>query len=425
MPSGLPDYTQVEPCRCTEEQWERGRSAYLERFSNLGPLTRLSFETIIPQGRRSDGPNQERFRRALDASQAFARDPQGWLVLLGPSGSGKTHLAAAITNQRIAEGQPALFIIVSEFLDHLRSTFSPQSEVSFDELAAQVRGAPLLVLDDLGQHTTSPWAREKLFQIINHRFNLRLPTVVTTRVPLEETEEGMRTRLTDPDLSQVHLVEEGPSPGEDQIGGLELELLKGMTFDRFKPRPDLEHDQRESLNYALSLARDFAGKPEGWLVLLGTNGCGKTHLAAAIANHETGRGRPALFMGVPDLLDHLRAAFNPQGGTTHDRLFEQVRRAPLLILDDFGQHHSTPWAEAKLYQIIDYRYSARLPTVITSCQALDEFDGRISSRMGDPSLSTVWFITAPDYRWDRGEKRAAPPGPGPRRGRPPAVDRQG
>ncbi len=156
LPSGLPDYTQVVPCRCSREQWERGRSAYLERFSNLGPLTRLSFKTIITQGRRSDSPNQERFRRALEASQAFARDPLGWLVLLGPSGSGKTHLAAAITNQRIADRQPALFIIVSEFLDHLRSTFSPQSEVSFDELSAQVRGAPLLVLDDLGLHTTSP-----------------------------------------------------------------------------------------------------------------------------------------------------------------------------------------------------------------------------------------------------------------------------
>jgi DNA replication protein DnaC len=406
------------PCRCTREQWEKGRFAYLERYSNLGPLTRLTFETIIPQGRRGDAPNQERFRRAFETARSFAQTPQGWLVLLGPSGSGKTHLAAAIANLRIGQGHPALFIIVSDLLDHLRATFNPQSELSYDELFTQVRNAPLLVLDDLGQHSTTPWAQEKLFQIINHRFNLRLPTVVTSRVPLEEMEGGLSTRLGDPDLSQVYLVEERhPSPGEE-MGGLELPLLKGMTFDRFEARPDLEREQRQSLNQALRLARNFAQTPESWLVLLGTNGCGKTHLAAAIANQCLAQGKPVLFVGVPDLLDHLRATFNPQSQVTHDRLFEQVRKAPLLILDDLGQHHSTPWAEAKLYQIIDYRYSARLPTVITSCQTLEEFDDRISSRMGDHSLSTVWVITAPDYRWDRKEGKATPPEPRPRRGRP-------
>ena len=102
-------------------------------------------------------------------------------------------------------------------------------------------------------------------------------------------------------------------------------------------------------------------------MLSGTYGCGKTHLAAAIANHQLTAGRPTpMFVVVPDLLDHLRATFSPTSATTLDRLFEQVKSAPLLVLDDLGTESATPWAREKLFQLLNYRYAARLPTVITT-----------------------------------------------------------
>ena len=90
---------------------------------------------------------------------------------------------------------------------------------------------------------------------------------------------------------------------------------------------------------------------------------------------------------------------------SYDELFEGARKAPLLILDDFGEQSSTPWAQEKLYQIINYRYNARLPTVITipgTEEGLEErIEIRICSRMVDPQISLIWEITAPDYRGDR------------------------
>ena len=73
----------------------------------------------------------------------------------------------------------------------------------------------------------------------------------------------------------------------------------------------------------------------------------------------------------------------------------------MLILDDFGEQSATPWAQEKMYQLINYRYNARLATVITTCVSLEEIEVRISSRMVDPSLSLVFYIMAPDYRGDR------------------------
>ncbi|NIV30802.1 MAG: ATP-binding protein, partial [Anaerolineae bacterium] len=62
-----------------------------------------------------------------------------------------------------------------------------------------------VILDDLGVHSATSWAQEKLFQLLNHRYNHRLPTVFTTSVPLEEMDDRLRTRLGDPSLSQVFL----------------------------------------------------------------------------------------------------------------------------------------------------------------------------------------------------------------------------
>jgi len=172
-----------------------------------------------------------------------------------------------------------------------------------------------------------------------------------------------------------------------------------MTFDNFDhKRLELPAEQRQNLRQAFNLAVEFARSPEGWLIYQGVNGCGKTHLAAAIANYRLAQGKPVLFVVVPDLLDHLRSTFSPDSKISYDEFSEKLKETPLLILDDFGEQSATPWAQEKLYQLINYRYNARLPMVVTTCLSLDEIETRISSRMVDPRISLVFNITAPDYR---------------------------
>jgi DNA replication protein DnaC len=139
-------------------------------------------------------------------------------------------------------------------------------------------------------------------------------------------------------------------------------------------------------------------QPDGWLVLTGEYGCGKTHLAAAIANERTSTGQPALFVVVPDLLDHLRATFSPTSNVRFDKRFEEVRTTPLLVLDDLGTESASPWAQEKLFQVLNHRYNARLPTVVTMAQPIDEVDPRLRTRMLDMGLCTVFAIIAPSYR---------------------------
>jgi DNA replication protein DnaC len=410
LPNGKPDYGQVVACRCTQQEIGKERQSRLQRYSNLGLLTRFTFDQLTPQGRSGSPSNQEQFQHAYAAAKTFAAEPKGWLILGGPSGSGKTHLAAAIVNERLDQGQPAFYITTPDLLDHLRSAYNPGDEMPYDEFFSQVRNAPLLVLDDLGVQSSTPWAREKLDQLLTYRFNRELPTVVVTIIPVEDLDDRLRTRLTDSRLCQLYEVETKQTSAVDHTGGLGLELLKKMTFEKFDyKRVNLPPEQRENLEQVFRIALSFAQSPEGWLVLQGANGCGKTHLAAAIANYQLQAGKPALFIVVPEFLDHLRSTFSPDSRVSYDQLFESAKNAPLLVLDDFGEQSATPWAQEKLYQVINYRYNAQLPTVITTIYALEEIENRISSRLMDPRLSLVFNITAPDYRGDKraGQRRTA------------------
>ena len=399
VPVGHQEFGRVVTCQCQQQRIDDERHTRLLRYSNLEYLARFTFETLTPRGRSGDQESQDLFEEAHRAALEYAENPSGWLVFSGPNGSGKTHLAAAIGNRRIDGGHVVFYSHVSDLLDHLRATFSPASETAYSDLFEQVKNIPLLILDGLGSHSTSPWAEEKLQQVINHRYDVGLPTIITVTGPLEDLEQFILSRLRTEGLSRIMELQSPVPDRTRRLGRIETQMLQRMTFESFDVRGNNPTaGQRASLEGAHQAAKNFAADPDGWLTLLGNTGVGKTHLAVAIAVEQMKRGNPAFFVLVSDLLDHLRFTFSPESTVTYDHVFEEVKNTPLLILDDLGRQHNTPWAVEKLYQIIVHRYNSRAPTVITAVSDLAETRDPIASRIKDPSLSQLIIIEVPDYR---------------------------
>jgi DNA replication protein DnaC len=401
VPLDHPDFGKAFPCVCQHEAIEARKKAHLYAISNLAVLADKTFDTFLSE--RSDLREGQltSLQNAYDLAREYAIEPQGWLVFEGGFGSGKTHLAAAIANYRLSQGEDVLFITAPDLLDHLRSTYGPSSEVNYDDLFDRVRNVSLLVLDDLGAESSTAWALEKLYQLINHRYTHRLCTIFTTNKALDDIDPRVRSRLKDWSLSNNVIVDvpdfrRGDTNTEKSI--LFNPSLYSKVFETFDLRQHrLPSKEARNLRNAYETSLAYAKSPRGWLFFTGVHGCGKTHLAAAIANSREKLGERVIFMTSPDLFDYLRAAFNADTAVPLDRRFNDIQTAQLLVIDQLDTSSMSTWALEKLRQITNHRYESRLPTVFTTTQELEDLDPMLKSRLMDREFCNVFAILAPDY----------------------------
>jgi DNA replication protein DnaC len=438
LPVGHPDFGKLQVCTCRKKQLEQFAYEKLFSLSQLDELSHLTFENFNPRGKKGKKDYSisisDSIEDAYETAKKYAQSLQGWLLIQGKFGSGKTHLAAAIANYIVEMRIPVLFATAPDLLDLLRFTYN-DPETSFEERFRDFRSVKLLILDDFGTENATGWAREKLFQILNYRYINKLPLVITTNLDLDEIDARIRSRLQDEKivehvriLAPDHRLKEG----ETSTPALSmLDSLKDKTFRNFDNREGeigqkarvtttieyegsygnkekktiikettISSDDVKTLQRAFNAAASFAEKPEGWLVFLGQSGCGKTHLAAAIGNYRVLSGAQAILVDVTDLLDFLRATFSDSMVTYQQRMHE-VRTSPLLMLDGLGALQLSSWSEEKLYQILNYRYYNKLPTVITSPLSLEEIEKDYSAlfvRMADKRLCSIYAIQMPMYR---------------------------
>jgi DNA replication protein DnaC len=123
------------------------------------------------------------------------RTEQG-LLFLGEPGTGKTHLAVGIARELVREkGTKVLFYEQRQLLKDLQATFDGSAGRSEGDVLGPVFDAEVLVLDDLGAGRTTPWARDVMHDLIAHRYNEKLPLIMTSN---RETGEGTEDGPADP-----------------------------------------------------------------------------------------------------------------------------------------------------------------------------------------------------------------------------------
>ena len=100
----------------------------------------------------------------------------------------------------------------------------------------------------------------------------------------------------------------------------------------------------------------------------------------------------------PICLDYLRVRLSIHVlMRDFDKRFHEIANVPFLVLDDLRMASATPWAKEKLFQIIDYRYLSRMPTVITSSETVEETDKRLATRLLDRRLCKIFALEARSY----------------------------
>lgn len=102
------------------------------------------------------------------------------LILVGNNGVGKTYLACSIANKLIENGIPVIYGTLINLLAELRNSYDTDNNISEMEIIKLYENVDLLIIDDLGKEKPSEWGLEKLFTIINSRYEKNLPVIITT-----------------------------------------------------------------------------------------------------------------------------------------------------------------------------------------------------------------------------------------------------
>jgi DNA replication protein DnaC len=398
LPIDHPNFGQL--FRCPNEPSDPARVKQLRKIGNLEVFIDKTFANFYVNSPSLTSREAQSLQAALTIAINYAKQPQGWLLIEGAYGCGKTHLAAAIGNERLQYGDAPLLVTTPDLLDYLRNTYGPSSEVGYDETFDRLRNSPLLILDDLGVENPSAWAQEKLFQLLNHRYTHNLSTVITTNTDIESLDPRIRSRLLDRNIIQrIRIIAPDHRRQLEDENNILLQTSQynNMRFDNFDISTNTTSSEHTNLEKALKAARNYAEDQQGWFLMRGDYGTGKTHLAAAIANYWEELGLDVLFITVPDLLDYLRQSFSPSSTTTFDRRFNEIRNAHNLILDDLGTESATGWAKEKLFQILNHRYTTPLSTVITTSLPFNKIEPRILSRLLDQRRCKAFEITVRSY----------------------------
>ena len=171
---------------------------------------------------------------------------------------------------------------------------------------------------------------------------------------------------------------------------------RGAQFADFHAEPD---------SAAKHIAQQYALKwpPEApFLTLTSPNkGNGKTLLAVCIQEAVYRRHRiNSRFWRVTDLLDRYRATFGDarEKDEQFAKIDQEMRRVPLLVLDDLGAEKDTDWTRERLFSLIDYRYAELMPTVITTNVDPRQLDERVASRLTDKHTGRIVVLAGPDRR---------------------------
>ena len=131
------------------------------------------------------------------------------------------------------------------------------------------------------------------------------------------------------------------------------------------------------------------------LVLIGSAGTGKTHLACAIIREAGGKYRTA-----PDIVEEMRRAKSFTANDTEADIIDYYAHVSLLVIDEIGRGIASTDEKYMLYQILNARYNTRKPTVLISNFTKADFLQYIGVAAADRLVESaeVWELNGESYR---------------------------
>lgn len=182
--------------------------------------------------------------------------------------------------------------------------------------------------------------------------------------------------------------------------------FSGKNFDDFTFYGTVREKEKQGVT--LVAVREFAErfayhKHAGtWMLFMGGVGTGKGHLCASILNHVISKRFSGLFTKMPRLLREIKDTYNRNSETSQSDIIRRTVSADLLIVDEVGVQFGTETERMIIYEILDQRYEAMLPVILTTnCTELKSLESCLGERVIDrlyEGASTIIRFDWQSYR---------------------------
>jgi len=196
------------PCECRENMLlqQRIRAAGIPpRYKNK------TIDTFKGNDKKRRTLRSEAKAYVKTFNPTLEEHPKKGLMFFGCTGCGKTHLAVGILKGAIEKGYTGYYCNVVDFLARLRDTYSGDTAYDEMDMIDKVSSVDLLVLDDLGAEKPSDWMRDRLYTLVNRRYESNLPILVTSnKTDTEDLQEHVGRRIVSRLCEMCQLVEDFP-----------------------------------------------------------------------------------------------------------------------------------------------------------------------------------------------------------------------
>lgn len=190
----------VEYIRDIRRRHQEGQAAY-DITALLWQLAGIAPDPSQVFGKFKLNKQYPTLKEALEATREWSHSKgKPFLTLAGPAGVGKTFLAAAATQEIVANGGLVIYRRVVDLLKELRQDSFERRRSHVD---TDLRQVTFLVIDDLGVQKSSEWALESLDDLVDFRYSTKRPLMVCTMAKSEDLPPRIADRLADGLFGQV------------------------------------------------------------------------------------------------------------------------------------------------------------------------------------------------------------------------------
>jgi len=221
-----------------------------------------------------------------------------------------------------------------------------------------------------------------------------------------DTEIGKETKRLEKEMKDFSLLKEKfKCLDVFKNESLVNERLKNATFANYAPTSDT---LTEAKSLMMRYVRNYSDDNPVPLILMGSYGTGKSHLAYAAVKEISEKQKTSIFISVPRLLTKIKGSYNDSEQPSELKILEALESVNCLVLDDIGAEQTkvnksgdVPWSTQKLFEIIDSRIGKH--TIFTTNLDYQQLRSHLGQRNFSRLMEGVHVIkmNGDDYRLKR------------------------